>query len=74
MFSTRKTLLYGLFSLNVCEATRITKALQARERGEFWRESHPPLWLLIGRIFFLTVRDFECTFLSLKDIAPLIWV
>ena len=72
MFSTRKTLRYGLFSLNVCEATRITRALQARKRGEFWRETHTPLWLLIGRIFFLAVRDSDWTFLSLKNIAPLI--
>ena len=46
-----------LFSLNACEATRWARALQAAsayERWEFWRETHTPLWLLIGRIIFLT--------------------
>ena len=49
-FLARKTLWVKLFSLNVCEA-----ALQAAIKGEnFWRETHTPLWLLIGRIIFLT--------------------
>ena len=49
-FIARKTLWVELFSLNVYEAT-----LQAAiKRREFWRETHTPLWLLIGRIIFLT--------------------
>ena len=41
--SSRKTFSY----LNVCEA-----ALQ--EKAGIWRETLTPLWLLIGRIIFLT--------------------
>ena len=43
------------FSLNVCEAAP-QEALQnasAFKRREFWRETHTPLWLLIGQIIFL---------------------
>ena len=47
-FSAIKTLLYGSFSLNVCEATRKARAIQAAsayKRREFWRRTHTPLWL-----------------------------
>ena len=29
-------------------------AVSSNKRREFWRETHTPLWLLIGRIIFLT--------------------
>ena len=29
-------------------------AASCNKRREFWRETHTPLWLLIGRIIFLT--------------------
>ena len=47
-FLARKTLGVKLFSLNVCGAASCNK------RREFWRETHTPLWPLIGRIIFLT--------------------
>ena len=47
-FLARKTLGVKLFSLNVCGAASCNK------RREFWRETHTPLWFLIGRIIFLT--------------------
>ena len=55
----RETLPCGLFSLNVCEATRKARALQVAsynrlQRREFWAETHTPLWLLIRRIIFVT--------------------
>ena len=31
-------------------------AASCNKRREFWRETHPPLWLLIGRIIFLTLE------------------
>ena len=49
IFLARKTLWVKLFSLNVCEA-----ALQAAIKGGNFSETHTPLWLLIGRIIFLT--------------------
>ena len=58
-FSTRKTRHYFRFSLNVCKATRKARGLQvasAYKRQEFWRKTHTPLWLLIGRIIFLTLE------------------
>ena len=51
-FFTRKALREKLFSLNVCEAA--FQAASAYKRREFRRETHIPLWLLIGRISFLT--------------------
>ena len=39
-------------SRNVCKAA--LQAVSAYKRREFWRETHTPLWLLIGRIIFLT--------------------
>ena len=46
-----------VFSLNICKAAPKERALQATsayKRQEFWRETHTPLWPLIGRIIFLT--------------------
>ena len=58
LFHEKNSILhYCLFSLNVWEATRKARALQvasAYRRQEFWRETHTPLWLLIGRTIFLT--------------------
>ena len=48
-FLARKTLWVKLFSLNVRSG-----AASCNKRREFWRETHKPLWLLIGRIIFLT--------------------
>ena len=31
-----------------------SSAASCNKRREFWRETHTPLWLLIGRIIFLT--------------------
>ena len=47
---------------------RALQAASAYKRKEFWRETRTPLWLLIGRIIFLTlekniVRDCDWTFL-----------
>ena len=50
-------MLSGFFLLNVCDATRKAKALQAAsafKRRKFWRETHTLRWLLIGRFIFLT--------------------
>ena len=41
------------FSLNVCEAA--LQAASVYKRREFRRETHTPLWLLIGRIIFFQV-------------------
>jgi len=48
-FLARKTLWVKLFSLNVCEA-----ALQAAIKSGNFGAKLTPLWLLIGRIIFLT--------------------
>ena len=32
-------------------------AASCNKRREFWRETHTPLWLLIGRIIFLTCEN-----------------
>ena len=45
----RKTLWVKLFTLNVWSG-----AASCNKRREFWRETHTPLWLRIGRIIFLT--------------------
>ena len=71
-FFKKETLLNCLFSWNICEATRKARALQAARayrKQEFWRETHIPLWLLIGLIIFLTIekkifRDYDWTFQS----------
>ena len=55
---TRKTLGEKLISLNVCKAIRKARALQAASsyrRPEFLRETHTPLWLLIGRIIIIII-------------------
>ena len=54
-FLTRKTLRDKLVSLNVCEAA--LQASGAHKRREFWRETHTPLWLLIGSIIFLSCEN-----------------
>ena len=43
---------FTVFSLNVCKAA--LQAASAYKRREFWRKTHTPLRLLIGRIIFLT--------------------
>ena len=48
-FLARKTLWVKLFSLNVRSG-----ASSCNKRREFWRKTYTPLWLLIGRIIFLT--------------------
>ena len=30
------------------------RSASCKKRREFWRDTHTPLWLLIGRIIFLT--------------------
>ena len=77
----RETLPCGLFSLNVCEATRKARALQVAsynrlQRREFWAETHTPLWLLIRRIIFVTHKKHRSRgwlnvslFSRLKDIV-----
>ena len=64
----RETLLCGLFSLNVCEATRKARALQVAsykrlQRREFWDETHTSLWLLIRRIIFVALKKTSFTIL-----------
>ena len=39
------------FSPRMCAKRR---SASCKKRREFWRETHTPLWLLIGRIIFLT--------------------
>ena len=36
---------------------RALQAASAYKRREFWREAHTPLWLLIGRVIFLTSEE-----------------
>ena len=49
------------FSLNVCEAA--LQAARVYKRREFRRETHTPLWLLIGRItLFSSVKTVVCSF------------
>ena len=50
LFLTRKNYLRKTFLL---ECVR-SGAASCNKRREFWREIHTPLWLLIGRIIFLT--------------------
>ena len=55
----KETLLCDLFSLNSCEAARGVckmKAASAKQRRKFRRETHTPLWLLIGRTLFSLVK------------------
>ena len=51
-FLARKTLWVKLFSLNVCKKSG---GASWNNRWGFWRETHTPLWLLIGRIIFFHV-------------------
>ena len=51
-FLARKTLWVKLFSLNVCKKSG---GASCNNRRGFWRETHTPLWLLIGRIIFFHV-------------------
>ena len=83
-FSTRKTRHYFRFSLNVCKATRKARGLQvasAYKRQEFWRKTHTPLWLLIGRIIFLTLEKTSFaiviglfSFFTCKKHRSLLWL
>ena len=54
IFLARKTLRVKRFSRS--------GAASRNKRREFWREIHTPLWLLIGRIFFLTREKKKKTF------------
>ena len=52
----RETLPCGLFSLNVCEATRKARALQVAsynrlQRREFWAETHTPLCMAFDQTY-----------------------
>ena len=58
MFSTFIT--EKLFE-NTCKAT--LQAASAYKRREFWRETHTPPWLMIGRIIFLTREKTSSWFL-----------
>ena len=50
-FLTRKKLFEKNFSPRMCAKRR---SVSCKKKWEFWRETHTPLWLLIGRIIFLT--------------------
>ena len=50
LFLTRKNSLRKTF-LRMCAKRR---SASCKKRQEFWRETHTPLWLLIGRIIILT--------------------
>jgi len=52
-FSKEKSSSRNTFLVECLRSTRKARALQAGcayKRREFWRETHTPLWLLIGRI------------------------
>ena len=66
---SREKLWVKLFSLNVCEAALQT----AIKGGEFWRETHTPLWLLIGRITFLTWEKTSFAILIKRIIFFHVW-
>ena len=53
-FFMRKTLREKLFFFKCLRsgAVRALQAASAYKRREYWRETHTPLWLLIGRIIF----------------------
>jgi len=54
-----------VFSLNICKAAPKEMALQASsayKRQEFWRETHTPLWPLIGHIIFSHVKNHRTRF------------
>ena len=50
-FFNEKKLFEKNFSPRMCARRR---SASCKKRREFWRETHTPLWLLIGRIIFLT--------------------
>ena len=50
-FFNKKKLFQRNFSPRMCSQRR---SASCKKRWEFWRETHTPLWLLIGRIIFLT--------------------
>ena len=50
-FLTRKKFFEKNFSPRMCAKRRLASC---KEMREFWRETHTPLWLLIGRVVFLT--------------------
>ena len=50
-FFSEKKLFEKNFSRWMCAKRR---SASCKKRREFWRETHTPLWLLIGRIIFLT--------------------
>ena len=50
-FFNEKKLFEKNFSPRMCAKRR---PASCKKRREFWRETHTPLWLLIGRIIFLT--------------------
>ena len=50
-FFNEKKLFEKNFSPRMCAKRR---SASCKKRREFWRETHTPLWLLIGRIIFLT--------------------
>ena len=55
LFLTRKNSLRKNFSPRMCAKRR---SANSEKRWEFWRETHStPLWLLIGRIIFLTCEE-----------------
>ena len=70
-FFARKPLREKLFSFKVCEAALqgALQAASANKRREFWRETHTPLWLLIGRIGFLLDVSFQC-----KNHVSFLWL
>ena len=50
-FFSEKNSLSKTFLVDKCVRSG---AASCNKRREFWRETHTPLWLLIGRIIFLT--------------------
>ena len=63
-FFNEKRLFEANFSPGMCVKRR---SASYKKRLEFWRETNTPLWLLIGRIIFLTcekslVRDSDWTY------------
>ena len=76
LFLAIKTLWVKLFSLNVCEA-----ALQAAIKGGNFARNHTPLWLLIGRIIFLTLEKTSFAiligriiFVTCENLRSLLWL
>ena len=53
-FFSEKKLFEKNFSRWMCAKRR---SASCKKRREFWRETHTPLWLLIGRIIFFTCEN-----------------